>query len=157
MTSHRGFCQRHACDTSLLDRRIRHLQHRLALGLGLVIEVCLGQLLALLERRIGSGYAHQQQGTAMVRILSGANAGRELALVKALTTIGRPGHQVAVITRRPTGYFIAHVEGDLFPLVNGHNLGSAAHPLKDKDVIELAGVRMEFSNPAQAPAPTSAG
>ena len=88
-----------------------------------------------------------QHGTAMVKIMSGANAGRELALVKALTTIGRPGHQVAVITRRPTGYFIAHVEGDIYPMVNGHNLGSAAHPLKDKDVIELAGVKMEFSNP----------
>ena len=94
--------------------------------------------------------AQQQQGTAMVKILSGANAGRELALVKALTTIGRPGHQVAVITRRPTGYYIAHVEGDLFPMVNGQNLGSAAHPLKDKDVIELAGVKMEFSSPPPA-------
>jgi hypothetical protein len=79
--------------------------------------------------------------------MSGANAGRELALVKALTTIGRPGHQVAVITRRPTGYFIAHVEGEMFPTVNGANLGSAAHPLKDKDLIELAGVKMEFCNP----------
>jgi pSer/pThr/pTyr-binding forkhead associated (FHA) protein len=85
-------------------------------------------------------------GAAMIKILSGANAGRELALVKALTTIGRPGHQVAVITRRPTGYFIAHVEGEVFPTVNGANLGSAAHPLKNKDVIELAGVRMEFVN-----------
>ena len=97
-----------------------------------------------------------QHGTAMVKIMSGANAGRELALVKALTTIGRPGHQVAVITRRPTGYFIAHVEGDIYPMVNGHNLGSAAHPLKDKDVIELAGVKMEFSNPTAAPAPAAA-
>ena len=95
--------------------------------------------------------AHQH-GTALVKILSGANAGRELALVKALTTIGRPGHQVAVITRRPTGYFIAHVEGEVFPMVNGQNLGSAAHPLKDKDIIELAGVKMEFSNPSPAPA-----
>jgi pSer/pThr/pTyr-binding forkhead associated (FHA) protein len=85
--------------------------------------------------------------SANIRILSGANAGRELALIKALTTIGRPGHQVAVITRRPTGYFIAHVEGEVFPTVNGQNLGSAAHPLRDKDVIELAGVKMEFSNP----------
>jgi hypothetical protein len=91
------------------------------------------------------------QPAAMIKILSGANAGRELALVKALTTIGRPGHQVAVITRRPTGYFIAHVEGELFPTVNGANLGSAAHPLRDKDIIELAGVKMEFSNPG-APA-----
>ena len=86
----------------------------------------------------------------MVRILSGANAGRELALVKALTTIGRPGQQVAVITRRPTGYYIAHVEGEIFPLVNGRNLGSAAHPLKDKDVIDLAGVKMEFTDPPHA-------
>ncbi len=89
-----------------------------------------------------------QGGAALIKILSGANAGRELALVKVLTTIGRPGHQVAVITRRPTGYFIAHVEGEVFPAVNGANLGSAAHPLRDKDVIELAGVKMEFVNPA---------
>jgi hypothetical protein len=34
----------------------------------------------------------------------------------------------------------------VFPTVNGTNLGSAAHPLKNKDVIELAGVRMEFVN-----------
>lgn len=87
---------------------------------------------------------------ALIRILSGANTGRELQLVKALTTIGRPGYQVAVITRRPSGYFIAHVEGDVFPTVNGVNLGSAAHSLKDKDVIELAGVQMEFSNPGAA-------
>jgi pSer/pThr/pTyr-binding forkhead associated (FHA) protein len=101
-------------------------------------------------RQPGAVHDETPHGTAMVKILSGANAGRELALVKALTTIGRPGHQVAVITRRPTGYFIAHVEGEVFPMVNGTNLGSAAHPLKDKDVIELAGVKMEFSNPAAA-------
>ena len=89
-------------------------------------------------------------GSAMIRILTGANAGRELVLIKALTTIGRPGYQVAVITRRPTGYFIAHVEGEVFPSVNGANLGSAAHPLKDKDVIELAGVQMEFLQPGAA-------
>jgi FHA domain len=100
----------------------------------------------------GSAPDAAQQNTAVIKILSGANAGRELALVKALTTIGRPGHQVAVITRRPTGYFIAHVEGEVFPSVNGANLGSAAHPLRDKDVIELAGVRMEFVNPAAAAA-----
>ena len=103
-------------------------------------------------RPAGSSLEEPAPATAMVKILSGANAGRELALVKALTTIGRPGHQVAVITRRPTGYFIAHVEGDIFPMVNGHNLGSAAHPLKDKDVIELAGVKMEFTNPTPPPA-----
>jgi len=58
--------------------------------------------------------------------------------------IGRPKYQVAVVTRRPTGFFIVHVEGEVFPDVNGANLGSAAQPLKDRDVIELAGVKMEF-------------
>lgn len=93
------------------------------------------------------GGPHTAMPNALVRIASGANQGRELQLVKALTTIGRPGHQVAVITRRPTGYFIAHVEGDIFPTVNGANIGSAAHPLKNGDAIELAGVKMEFVNP----------
>jgi pSer/pThr/pTyr-binding forkhead associated (FHA) protein len=92
----------------------------------------------------------QNVPAASIKILTGANAGRELSLIKALTTVGRPGHQVAVITRRPTGYFVAHVEGEIFPSVNGQNLGSAAHPLRHGDVIELAGVRMEFSNPSQA-------
>jgi hypothetical protein len=101
-------------------------------------------------RQPGQAQAEQAAVSAVIRILSGANAGRELHLVKALTTIGRPGYQVAVITRRPTGYFIAHVEGDVFPSVNGVNLGSAAHSLKDKDVIELAGVQMEFLQPGAA-------
>jgi pSer/pThr/pTyr-binding forkhead associated (FHA) protein len=101
-------------------------------------------------RQPGAAPVEGAHGVASIKILTGANAGRELALVKALTTIGRPGHQVAVITRRPTGYFIAHVEGETFPTVNGADLGSAAHPLRDKDVIELAGVKMEFLNPAAA-------
>ncbi|MCK7491700.1 MAG: FHA domain-containing protein [Comamonadaceae bacterium] len=102
-------------------------------------------------RQPGTAPAEQRGRPArLIRILTGANAGRELHLVKALTTIGRPGYQVAVITRRPTGYFIAHVEGDVFPSVNGVNLGSAAHSLKDKDVIELAGVQMEFLQPGAA-------
>src|SRR2546421_394126 len=77
-------------------------------------------------RQPGNSEDAGQPAVATIKILTGANSGRELALVKALTTIGRPGHQVAVITRRPTGYFIAHVEGEMFPTVNGSNLGSAA-------------------------------
>ncbi|MGH6609736.1 MAG: FHA domain-containing protein [Burkholderiaceae bacterium] len=104
-------------------------------------------------RQPGAG-GEEGPAAASIKIMTGANEGRELQLIKALTTIGRPGHQVAVITRRPTGYFIAHVEGEMFPTVNGVNLGSAAHPLKNGDVIELAGTRMEFANavPAQAAA-----
>jgi hypothetical protein len=79
-----------------------------------------------------------------IQILTGPSAGKELELVKNLTTLGRPGVQVAVITRRPQGYFITHVEGANFPIVNGKTLDAQAHPLRDHDVVELAGVKMEF-------------
>jgi hypothetical protein len=82
--------------------------------------------------------------SATVQILSGANAGKELDLVKSLTTLGKPGVQVAVLTRRPLGFFITHVEGDKFPSVNGQELGNQARQLNDHDVIELAGIKMEF-------------
>ena len=81
---------------------------------------------------------------AALQILNGANAGRELALTKTLTTLGRPGVQVAAITRRPHGYFIAHVEGAQFPVVTGQALDAQARALRDHDIIELAGTKMEF-------------
>ena len=79
-----------------------------------------------------------------IQILSGGNAGKEMELTKTLTTLGKPGVQVAVIARRPHGYFITHVEGASFPVINGKTLDSQAHQLADHDVIELAGVKMEF-------------
>jgi pSer/pThr/pTyr-binding forkhead associated (FHA) protein len=81
---------------------------------------------------------------AAIRILNGPGAGRQLELTKTLTTLGKPGVQVAAITRRPQGHFIAHVEGKSFPAVNGKTLDAQAHPLNDHDVIELGGVKMEF-------------
>ena len=79
-----------------------------------------------------------------IQILSGGNAGKELELAKPLTTLGKPGVQVAVLTRRPQGYFITHVEGANPPMVNGQAIGTAPHALKDHDLVELAGVKMEF-------------
>jgi pyruvate/2-oxoglutarate dehydrogenase complex dihydrolipoamide acyltransferase (E2) component len=82
-----------------------------------------------------------------LQVLSGQFAGRELELVKTLTTLGRPGVQVAAITRRADGYYIVHVEsgreGD-FPQVNGVPIGPQARRLHDNDVVQLAGVKMGF-------------
>ena len=88
--------------------------------------------------------ARPGQPMGAIQLLSGANAGKELELNKPLTTLGKPGVQVAVLTRRPQGYFITHVEGSSRPAVNGQQIGAAPHALKDHDVIELAGVKMEF-------------
>jgi len=84
---------------------------------------------------------------AKLQVLSGAFAGRELELTKALTTLGRPGVQVAAITRRAEGYYIVHVESgedEDFPLVNGQPIGAQARKLSDNDVVQLAGVKMGF-------------
>jgi len=84
---------------------------------------------------------------AKLQVLSGAFAGRELELVKALTTLGRPGVQVAAITRRADGFYLVHVDSgtpDDFPHVNGAPIGPQARRLADNDVITLAGVKMGF-------------
>lgn len=78
-----------------------------------------------------------------IQVLSGPGTGKELELHKPLITLGRPGIQVAVITRRPQGYFITHVEGP-HPIVNGQSIGGNAHLLAEHDVIELAGAKIEF-------------
>jgi len=84
---------------------------------------------------------------ARLQVLSGQFAGRELELVKTLTTLGRPGVQVAAIARRADGFYIVHVEsgreGD-YPLVNGAAIGQQARKLHDNDVVQLAGVKMGF-------------
>ena len=84
---------------------------------------------------------------AKLQVLSGTFAGRELELVKTLTTLGRPGVQVAAITRRAEGYYIVHVESgktEGLPLVNGMAIGAQARKLQDNDVFQLAGVKMGF-------------
>jgi hypothetical protein len=121
------------------------------------------------QRPIAEGAAALKK--AKLQVLSGAFAGREVELTKALTTLGRPGVQVAAITRRADAYFIVHVdsgkEGD-FPLLNGTPIGAQATKLNDNDVIQLAGVKMGFRrrrarrrgsrlrNSASAPARASA-
>lgn len=81
---------------------------------------------------------------AKVLVLNGAGSGRELELNKTLTTLGKPGMQVAVITKRPQGYYFSHVEGQDYPIVNGVSIGAQARQLNNHDVLELAGVKMEF-------------
>jgi pSer/pThr/pTyr-binding forkhead associated (FHA) protein len=97
------------------------------------------------RKALGEGAAALKK--AKLQVLSGAFAGRELDLNKALTTLGRPGVQVAAITRRADGYFIVHVDSGKendFPLLNGSPIGANATRLTDNDVIQLAGVKMGF-------------
>jgi pSer/pThr/pTyr-binding forkhead associated (FHA) protein len=105
------------------------------------------------EPAAGGGGASPAAGGGMplarLTVLNGPIAGKELELTKALITLGKPGTQVAVISRRPQGYFLTHIESDgdgkRYPVVNGEAIGAKAYQLKDSDLIELAGIKMEFS------------
>jgi hypothetical protein len=81
---------------------------------------------------------------ASIKVLNGAAAGREVVLTKVVTTVGKPGVQVASITKRPNGYAFAHVEGAARPSINGVALVGDSVPLRNGDVIELAGTQMQF-------------
>lgn len=81
---------------------------------------------------------------AAIKVLSGAAAGREVPLVKVVTTIGKPGVAVAAITRRLGGFVVHHVEGAGNPALNGVPIGAEPMTLKNGDLIELAGTQMQF-------------
>ena len=81
---------------------------------------------------------------ALIKVISGAAVGREVALVKVVTTIGKPGVAVAAITKRPNGFVVAHVEGMGKPSLNGVAVGAEPVALKNGDMLELAGTQMQF-------------
>jgi predicted component of type VI protein secretion system len=92
----------------------------------------------------GFGGLSNLPGSAAIKVLNGAAAGREVPLTKVVTTVGKPGVQVASITKRPGGYVLAHVEGANRPSVNGSQLAGDSSQLRNGDVIELAGTQMQF-------------
>ncbi|HOY87917.1 MAG: O-antigen ligase family protein [Methylotenera sp.] len=79
-----------------------------------------------------------------IQVLNGSNTGRELFLDKVLTKLGKPGVQLALITKRQNGYFITHLEGNSSPFVNGAMIGEHSYLLKNQDVIDLAGIKVKF-------------
>lgn len=109
------------------------------------LEKSIGKIASELASAGAAGAAGP--GDTHLELLSGTNSGKELKLTKILTTLGKPGVQVAAITRRPLGFFLIVVdagkEGNR-PMVNDEEVGTQAHPLADKDVIEVAGVKMGF-------------
>ncbi len=91
-----------------------------------------------------------------VQLIAGPQAGRTIELTTALTSVGKGegcrirvkgltvGKQAAVITRRPSGYLIAYVEGMAKARVNGKAIDGQARSLKDGDIIEIGDTRMAF-------------
>ena len=92
----------------------------------------------------GEEAASSALGPAVIKVLSGNATGREVPLVKVVTTIGKPGVAVAAITKQPAAYVVAVVDGTQAPTLNGQPIGNEPVELRNGDVLELAGTRMQF-------------
>ncbi|MBC7860592.1 MAG: FHA domain-containing protein [Burkholderiaceae bacterium] len=88
--------------------------------------------------------------TATIRVVSGANAGKQLTLSKPLTTLGRAGVQVVAIRRAADAYYIEQIEGDQPALLNDAPIGPPPRALAHGDLIELTGTKMVFGLEMQA-------
>lgn len=130
--------------TMVIERQIGGAE---ALAKAAAVSASLNSSAPAAGRSVGSEPAARPLTVAKVQVLNGSFAGREIALNKALTTLGRPGTQVVAITRRADGYHLVQVENKSDadqPKLNGTPLGPQARKLADNDVIEIIGIKMGF-------------
>lgn len=82
-----------------------------------------------------------------LRVLNGTNRDKLFPLTRAMTTLGKPGQQVAAITRRGDKYVMIGVEADghnQYPTVNNTPVSSRSVTLMEGDIIRINGIRMVF-------------
>jgi hypothetical protein len=78
------------------------------------------------------------------KMTGGRRAGRVIELNRVVATFGRPGVELAVLARRPAGYFLTYVEGKRYPRVNRQTIGREPHMLRSGDIVEVGDEKMEF-------------
>lgn len=110
---------------------------------GDLIEIGIYRLRYLVDHRKADD-TEADHAAAWVEWLTGADRGNEQPLDRPIVPISGGGNQVAVVSRRRNGYFLTHLEGLSFPLLNGEPIGLSSHPLADGDLIELSGTMLRF-------------
>ena len=87
---------------------------------------------------------------AGVRIMNGPMAKKVLELRKPFNTLGFNGHKLAMISRNVNGYTISAIKSPSsdkvveYALLNKNPISLDPLALNDRDVLELAGTKMEF-------------
>ncbi len=89
--------------------------------------------------------------SAYARPLTGIGAGKKVALDRVVTTFGKAGDDVVVITRRPSGFFLSRVEGANSVRINGRPVTDFPYALQGGDEISVAGQLIEFVPVASSP------
>jgi pSer/pThr/pTyr-binding forkhead associated (FHA) protein len=76
--------------------------------------------------------------------LKPVDADERIELDRVVRLLGQPGGPRAVVTRRPQGYFLSHVDGPASLRINREAIGSQPEALHDRDVIQVGDERLEF-------------
>ncbi len=87
--------------------------------------------------------AAKAPGQAVLITLSGGAPGKRIDLAKTVTNLGKAGKRSGSITRTPDGYHLAAGEGEA-PKLNGRAISAKNVKLRNGDIIEVAGTRLQF-------------
>ena len=110
---------------------------------GDLIEIGVYRLRFMMERRSPEPDSEAPLGPASLEYLNHAPPGQTVMIDRPIVSVHGSGH-VAVVSRRKNGYFLTHLEGLAFPLVNGESIGLTSRLLGDGDLIELSGTMIRF-------------
>jgi hypothetical protein len=76
-------------------------------------------------------------------VLSGVNSGKRIELMKKITNLGRTGKRAGTIAEIGDGYLLTPGD-DESPILNGKPISKEGSRLKNGDLIEVAGTRLQF-------------
>lgn len=86
----------------------------------------------------------ERGGNAYVRFLTGDEAGDSQVIDRSLYTIGEPGGNLAVISRRGQSYVLLHLGGKRITTLNGEPVHGGGVKLKAGDQIQVGETHLEF-------------
>ncbi len=83
--------------------------------------------------------------TGAIFVLSGANSGKRIELKRSITSLGKVGKRSGIIKKTDSGYRI-EVPSDAIgtPTLNGKPVPPTGTDLKNGDIIEISGARLQF-------------
>lgn len=84
-------------------------------------------------------------GFAQLLVMDGKNKGKRVPLIKETVTLENPGKNPARVHRTSEGYLLDAAAGPGEPRINGKPVPPGGHLLEKGDVIEVAGIHLQFS------------
>jgi ribosome-associated protein YbcJ (S4-like RNA binding protein) len=72
------------------------------------------------------------------------NSGKRIELTKAITNLGKTGRPAGIITRTDDGYVLRSANDADKPRLNGRVVNESGSKLRNGDIVEVAGTRLQF-------------